>query len=142
MRTKQYMAQNKIFIDTSFFKAIVDQKDEFHTKALRILKKMQTHSHEMVTTNYILDETFTLIRVKCGLIDAVTFYEGLGSGLINLTLLRVEVDDEILAWKFFKNPWSRLSFTDCTSFALMKRIGLKTVATFDQHFARAGFDIF
>jgi len=136
------MKSNKIFVDTSYFKALADQKDEFHNNSIDILKKLEDLQYEFITTNYILDETYTLIRTKCNLQDAIDFHDGLGKGLLKLTLLRVEVDDEILAWKLFKEPWSKLSFTDCTSFAVMKRLELQDVATFDNHFAKASFKIF
>ncbi len=34
-----------------------------------------------------------------------------------------------------------LSFTDCTSFALMKRLKVQTAFTFDGHFQQVGFMI-
>lgn len=136
------LLRSRIFVDTSFFKGMSDQNDDFHEESVNILKKLKGGDFEFITTNYILDETYTLIRTRCGYQDAIDFHDGLGKGLLNLSLLRVEVDDEILAWKLFKEQWSKLSFTDCTSFAVMKRLELKDVATFDQHFARAGFTIF
>lgn len=136
------MKTNRIFVDTSFFKGMADHDDDFHQGSIKILEKLRDQNFEFITTNFILDETYTLLRTRCGLEDAITFHDGLGSGLLYLSLMRVEVDDEILAWKLFQENWSNLSFTDCTSFALMKRLDLKNVATFDQHFARAGFTIF
>jgi len=52
---------------------------------------------------------------------------------------RVKSRDEIDAWKWFEKDWSKLSFTDCVSFALMKRLGIKRVFGFDKHFEKAGF---
>lgn len=136
------MKPNKIFVDTSFFKGLVDQKDDFHDESKKILTKLQDNSYEFISSNYVLDETYTLLRTRCDLDTAIDFHDGLGSGLLKLTLLRIEIDDEIFAWELFKEPWRHLSFTDCTSFALMNRLDLKDVATFDEHFARAGFTIF
>lgn len=136
------MKTNRIFVDTSFFKAMSDHEDDFHQDSIKILEKLGGLDFEFITTNYILDETYTLIRKRCGYQDAIDFHDGLGRGFLNLTILRVEIDDEILGWKLFQEDWSKLSFTDCTSFAVMKRLELQDVATFDQHFARAGFTIF
>ena len=59
--------------------------------------------------------------------------------LIKIT--RVSVDDEARAWEWFVKDWNDLSFTDCVSFAVMKRLGLEKVLSFDNHFSRAGFEI-
>jgi len=136
------MKTNRIFVDTSFFKGMSDQDDDFHEESIKILEKLSDQNFEFITTNYILDETYTLIRKRCGYQDSIDFHDGLRGGFLNLAILRVEIDDEILAWKLFQEKWSKLSFTDCTSFAVMKRIELKDVATFDNHFSRAGFIIF
>jgi len=52
---------------------------------------------------------------------------------------RVTAADEAKAWDWFGLDWSDLSFTDCVSFAVMKRLGIGRAAAFDRHFARAGF---
>jgi len=51
----------------------------------------------------------------------------------------VTAADEAKAWDWFGLDWSDLSFTDCVSFAVMKRLGIGRAAAFDRHFARAGF---
>jgi len=48
-----------------------------------------------------------------------------------------------LPWRFFqKYADQKVSFTDCISFAMMKRLQIKQVFTFDYHFSLAGFDVF
>jgi len=98
------------------------------------------HKNNLITTNYIIDETATLLRVKCGLPSALDFRERLNSGFKHISL-RVLLRDEQAAWKWFEKDWSRLSFTDCTSFAVMKRFDLTSIAAFDDHFSRAGFRV-
>lgn len=130
-----------VFIDTSFFKAIIDQKDEFHKKATKIMDQLKQIKPDVITSNFILDESFTLIRVKCGLKLALKFREYLEESGIVLRIIRVTVDDEAAAWDWFVKDWSKLSFTDCTSFALMKRLGMENAAAFDDDFKRAGFKL-
>ncbi len=131
---------NKVFLDTSFFKAFIDEKDDFHKKSLSVLNKLEKEKTFLLTSNYILDETITLVRVKCGLVRV----RDLRETLIKLTyfkLIRVSTKDEEEAWHWFWNEWSKLSFTDCVSFAVMKRLGIEKVASFDAHFVKAGFQI-
>jgi predicted nucleic acid-binding protein len=134
------MINEFVFLDTSFFKAFVDAEDDFHSDAVRILQNLEQTETTLITTNYILDETVTLIRAKCGLPRVKNFREALVK-LSHFKIYRVFATDEEKAWDWFWNDWSKLSFTDCTSFAVMKRLGLIRVATFDSHFSSAGFKI-
>lgn len=130
-----------VFIDTSFFKALLDAKDEFHTRADNIWEDLLREKSILYTTNYIIDETLTLVRFRCGLSIAMTLRSLINEYAELLNVSRVTVDDDASAWEWFEKPWSKLSFTDCVSFAVMKRLGLTDVATFDTHFAKAGFKI-
>lgn len=130
-----------IFLDTSFFKALIDKKDDFHDSAATQWIRMGQQRVNTITTNFIIDETATLLRIKCGRPSALEFRERLSGGLKSVKIMRVLVSDEKAAWTWFEKDWSKLSFTDCTSFALMKRIGLTRAAAFDDHFSRAGFTV-
>lgn len=132
---------NPVFVDTSFFKAFIDPNDDFYPQAKVLWKQLiETHT-PLITTNYILDETFTLIRVRCNLPRALELRHVLFTHDINMRVERVLIEDDAAAWDWFEKNWSKLSFTDCVSFAVMKRLELTDVATFDQHFAKAGFRI-
>ena len=131
----------KVFVDTSFFKAYIDIKDEFHQKALEIFEELKEKETLLITSNYILDETFTLLRVKCNVEIAIEFKTVLEEFETGLKIVRVTVEDEAAAWNWFVKDWSKLSFTDCTSFALMKRLGIEKVAAFDDHFERASYEL-
>lgn len=134
------MGLTKIFVDTSWFKAFADPKDDFHSKALQQFKNFPTTTN-FITTNFVLDETLTLIRVRVDLSSALDFSDLLAKSGIILKVIRVVAKDEKTAWDWFPKPWSKLSFTDCTSFAVMQRLDLKQVASFDDHFSRAGFNV-
>ncbi len=135
------MMKNKdsIFVDTSGFKALIDEKDEFHKEAVNIWKNLSQTDVLIVTTNYILDETFTLLRAKCGIGFVLEFRTYLIKSAPIIKLERVTSKDEANAWNWFAKDWSKLSFTDCVSFALMNRLNIKKTFTFDKHFAKAGF---
>lgn len=132
---------NEIFLDSAFFKALIDLKDDFHSQAEKIWGELKISKVNLVTTNFILDETFTLIRIKCGYKPVFEFRDRLVAGFKRMKVYRITLVDEANAWKWFAEEWKKLSFTDCTSFAVMERLGLKQVATFDEHFAKAGFEV-
>ncbi len=137
------MANNKnavFYIDTSLFKGVVDEKDEFNPQATKIWENLLEEKAALITSNYVIDETLTLIRIRCGLAKAREFREKILTSNI-LKIIRVTASDEANAWEWFIKDWSDLSFTDCVSFAIMKRLGLEKVLTFDTHFSRAGFGI-
>ncbi|MBM3119704.1 PIN domain-containing protein [Candidatus Shapirobacteria bacterium] len=133
--------QSPVFIDTSFFKAILDEKDDFYKEALGIWEKLRAENASLLTSNYILDEVFTLIRKRSGVAKVKEFRELVIQNAASLKIIRVTAADEANAWNWFLEAWRDLSFTDCVSFALMERVGLKRVATFDRHFSQAGFKV-
>lgn len=135
------MASTDLFLDSSFFKALTDNHDEFHPMTKPTIDAIEKGIYKPVTTNYILDETLTLIRIKCGLEKALEFGNFLRENRLKLRVIRVHATDDAAAWEWFVKDWSQLSFTDCVSFAVMKRLEVTRVATFDQHFKRAGFII-
>lgn len=135
------MTSNKIFVDTSWFKAFLDPDDDFHPQSERQYQIIKEHDSYLITTNYIVDETLTLLRVRKNLELSLQFRGMLLDMAHSLKLIRVTPQDESKAWEWFPKPWSKLSFTDCTSFAVMQRLDLKEVATFDDHFSRAGFTV-
>lgn len=129
----------KVFVDTSAFKAVIDEGDRFNAEAEQILRKLVERKCELVTSNYIIDECATLLRIKSGLKKAIYFKNYLVNSMPAISLYRVMVKDEAGAWKLFEKDWSGLSFTDCVCFAQMKRLGIKRVFGFDKHFEKAGF---
>lgn len=132
---------NQVFLDSSYFKGLIDETDDFHNKATHIFSLLNEQKSQLITTNYIIDESLTLLRVKRNLDAAIHLRDLIQAGNPTITIYRVTSEDDADAWNWFMKDWSRLSFTDCVSFAVMKRLELTHAATFDQHFQRAGFTI-
>lgn len=130
-----------VFLDSSFFKGLIDPKDDFYQLAGKIWQKLREKSGSLVTSNFIVDETLTLLRSRCNLDTAIKFRNMLAENSQIVKIMRVTVEDEAKAWQWFVKNWSKLSFTDCVSFAVMKRLGLRRAAAFDEHFKRAGFKL-
>ena len=95
----------------------------------------------MITTDFVVDETLTLIRFRLGLAAANTWWQQI-DGSARLRWERVENDRfERARNLFFQYRDKDLSFTDCTSFAVMRELKLTTVITTDRHFQQVGFDV-
>ena len=126
-----------IFIDTSFFFAALEPKDRTHSEAMALLSKVDRA--DLVTTNNIRGETWTLIRSKSGHADAVRFLDSLeGSRVIRVEYVDEDIEDRALQWlrRHDERPYS---FVDATSFAFMEANGISDVLSFDGDFAAAGF---
>jgi uncharacterized protein len=125
-----------LFVDTGAWYALVDGKDPDHGSARKFFEKNRI---PLITTNFIFDETVTLLRKRLGWPVAHEFGRRLKeSGFAGL--LSVTESDEELAWEIFRKYRDHdFSYTDCTSFAVMKRLGIKTAFTFDGHFVSMKF---
>jgi len=132
----------RLFIDASALIALEDEDDREHKTALDYREKIrrgETPFRALYSSNYILDEVFTLLRLKLSHEAAVAFGEKIKHSKI-LRILRVTPEIENTAWQIFKKYGDRdFSFTDCTSFALMEREAMSTAFTFDKHFQQYGF---
>ena len=132
-----------ILVDTSAWYATEVEDDKNHSSATDFLRKLASNTYgSLVTTDYILDETLTLLRMRRGVKVAVQFSQKIrktkslqlvwiGEDIFNVALELFNHADERQVW----------SFTDCTSFALMKELSINNVYAFDSDFESAGFNI-
>jgi uncharacterized protein len=127
-----------VFWDTSAFLAIENRRDSHHQEAVGFRNSCFKAGKALITTDYILDESYTLIRFKAGHHIAVQFGEALkGSRLLRIEPITSEIIEK--AWQLFKNFSDHdFSFTDCTSFIIMERLHIQTAFTFDHHFKEYG----
>jgi predicted nucleic acid-binding protein len=131
---------NNIFIDTSFWIAVSDKNEKNHSRSLSLLKEFKKNHNLLVTTNFVLDETFALVRKRQGISRVIQFRNVIAKFGYQLQIERVTVTDEENVWKWFERDIDKLSYTDCTSFAVMNRLKINKVATFDEDFVKVGFE--
>lgn len=130
-----------LFVDTAGWMAMADRKDPLHQEFRRFRDAHLKKGGLLVTSDYVMDETLTLIRVRIGLDASRRFYEqAVGSARLRWERLDVSRCQAALEW-FFGWTDKTFSFTDCTSFVILRELGLKKVLTCDGHFRSAGFEI-
>lgn len=124
----------KIFIDTGAFIAMTDADDDNHNKAKTFYKTEKEKGAKFITTNFIVCETMNYLNAKVSHNIAVIFRDNLKKSslmeIINITPL---IEDT--AFNIFRQYTDKdFSFTDCTSFSIMKSLKLKKAFAFDRHF--------
>lgn len=126
-----------IFADTGAFVALLREKDQYHTSAKHFLTKQSL----LVTTDYIVDETVTLLLRRVTRAASEQFLLMVQqSRFIRLEMIGPETFQE--ASRIFLHHHDKTwSFTDCTSYAVMKRLTITRVFGFDAHFKQMGFSL-
>ena len=128
-----------IFVDTGAFIGRFLIRDQYHDRALRLWEKIQAESESCCTSNFVLDETFTLLARRSSYKFA-TEKARLIYARSQVQIFRPTQPEEVAAVALFeKFADQKVSFTDCISFILMRNAGVKTAFSFDHHFQRAGF---
>lgn len=129
---------DRLFVDTSAWYAFLNRQDPNHDAVAEALSAWEDR---LLFTDYVFDELVTLIRVRTGRRFAVHAGSALRSGDLAV-LIAVEPLDIDQAWQqFCRDTDEQYSFTDCCSFAVMRRLGLPRAAAVDAHFRQAGFDV-
>jgi uncharacterized protein len=128
----------KIFVDTSAWFALNNRKDQNHKKARKFIESLKSDPMLLFTTDYVVDETLTLLRFKVSHREAASFLHLLKQS--NRIVREQATSDHLKrAEEIFLQYNDKLwSFTDCLSFAFMEEKGLKDAFAFDVNFSQFG----
>lgn len=126
-----------IFVDTGAWYALVDPTDANHTRAATWLAD---NREPLVTTDYVIDETLTLLRARGRAERAIALGDRFFAGTDELVTVVFLTEQDIQdAWETFRQYRDKdWSFTDCSSKVVMERLGIATAFAFDQHFRQFG----
>jgi len=127
----------RIFVDTSGFFALLDRDDADHKKARKIWSDVLNPENTLITSNYVIVESFALIQHRLGLEALRGFHEDM-LPLINIEWIDAEIHKSGVS-ALLAASRRKLSLVDCVSFETMRTLGIKTVFAFDPHFAEQGF---
>lgn len=119
-----------IFVDSSAWYAAARRGDRHNSRAKRLLAT----DERLVTSDHVLVETWRLIHHVISARAAEVFWDGLRSGIA--TIEQTTSADLEAAWAIGERfPDQNFSLVDRTSFALMERLGISRVISFDKDFA-------
>ena len=130
------MAERAVFLDTSGIYAWVNKSDPWHETMCALPAQ---ENCRLVVTDYIVDEACSLFvgrripHQRRRLFDLIDH-----SMIVSFTWVGPDLFAEARKW-MLRYEDQQFSFTDCTSFACMKHLGIREAATTDRHFRTAGF---
>lgn len=130
-----------LFVDTAGWMACADAADRAHSASTKARDTWLKKGGLFVTTDYIADETLTLIRLRLGHAAAEAWWRQVdGSSRLRWETITPARADKARSL-FFRYHDKDFSFTDCTSFVVMRELKLRESLTTDHHFAQMGFTL-
>lgn len=124
-----------IFVDSGGWFSLVVISDPDHS---RVSDFIDDATDSLLTTDYVVDETLTLLRARGEVHRAIElghqFFEG------HLAVVHRITDAELQkAWHLIRDFSDKgWSFTDCTSKAVIDELGIQTAIALDRHFLQFG----
>ena len=132
----------KVFFDTWGWLAIAHRNDRRHAEATAFYREFIAAGGLPVTSEYILAETISLLRARTTPQGTESFIDAIlaAQSRERVRIEHIGTDRWLDAWnlsrKFADKP--DISFTDFTSFVVMKELRLSEAFTADRHFELSG----
>jgi predicted nucleic acid-binding protein len=121
-----------LFVDTSAFYALADESDAEHERVLA-LYQARAGAGDLLTTDYVVVESWLLLRARLGVDSARRFWRGIRNGAV--TIVGVGGDDLERAWALDEKYHDQgFGLVDASSFAVIERLGVGEALSLDAHF--------
>jgi len=128
-----------IFVDTSAFIAVLSRSADEHDAASHAWEALLASGEELITSNYVVVETCALAQKRAGLPIVRRFLEDV------LPIVQVQWVDVVLhsdgARSVLSSSRRGPNIVDCVSFAVMRKLGIRSAFGFDEHFRTQGFGL-
>ncbi len=129
---------SRIFVDSGFVIALINQRDQYHQQALELADRFEGYPL-LITDAVLLEIGNALVRN----------YKQQATELIEQFLAADEVEVISLTPQLFREALGlykmyqdkEWGLVDCISFVVMWQTGVNQVLTFDRHFMQAGFQV-
>jgi uncharacterized protein len=129
---------SRVFADTSSLYALLSSSDSQHEKARNAFCRLTAEEAVLVSSSYVLVETYALLDRRLGREASRRFREEFAP-LIEIIWVDRDVHEQALD-RFLASPHS-VSLVDAVSFVCIREMRIDSVWTLDQHFADEGFEI-
>ena len=128
-----------IFLDSSAIYALADRGDSNHETAVNRLQTILDRGEELLTHNYVVLESVSLLQARLGLSAAATFARESSAFVVDW------VDRDLHASgirEMERSGKRRISLVDHISFLVMRRRKVEIAFAFDPDFKTEGFRLF
>ena len=130
-----------LFVDTAGWLACADGADRAHAPCRAARDAALEAGRALITSDFVVDETLTLLRLRLGLAAAEGWWQQI-DGSARVRWERIDgARFERARQLFFRYGDKDFSFTDCTSFVVMRELRLTQALTTDGHFQQMGFQM-
>jgi len=137
--TAFFMATGDVFMDSAGFFALWDASDQYHAVCVSLQRELAGRGRRFLTTDYVVDETATLLLVRHSHAAASDFLDSASRSPM-LCWEWIDSDRFSAAASLFRRHADKeWSFTDCCSFVVMRELRIRDAFTTDHHFRQAGF---
>jgi predicted nucleic acid-binding protein len=128
-----------VFVDSSALLAVMIAGDDAHKAASQVWKELVAGGEELVTTSYVLLETYAILQRRHGL----RFVELLRTAAVPEMHVHwiTPAQHEAALSALLAAGRRQISLVDCASFVVMRELGLATAFTLDSHFAEEGYEV-
>jgi len=128
-----------VFVDSGAWIALALSRDPLHARAREQWDLLRGAGAKLVTSIPVVIETFTFLDRNANRDVALAWKEAISERRA-VRVLTCELRDLEKSWEFFRRTdLHKLSAVDATSFAIMRRNGIRLAYAFDHHFAVVGF---
>jgi len=135
----------ELVVDTWGWLALADDRERRHQQVRTVLVRLWQDGGVAVTTDYILDETFTLVFRRLPFVRArrfvTTLDRGEQEGALRLERILPDRFGRAKALRLRLRDKPKISFTDLTTMATMQELRLTRVLTEDEHFRHVGLGL-
>lgn len=131
-----------LFIDTWGWLVIHNKRESRYTEVNRFYRKFRAHGGTIYTTDYVLDETLTLLFRRLSFPvagEAISILDNaVKQGYLKLEWISPQRFEKAKEFRLRFQDKPEISFTDLTSMVVMKELDLISILTDDDHFIHVG----